>query len=460
MRLMATRWLLIAGLTLGAATAHAQGTAANSSAGAKSLVELLELVERGLEVEREENRRRVEQFIQQKHEQERLLAEARSILAGEEARSQRLETSYNDNEVVLAEDEERLTERLGQLGELFGVVRMVATDTSSNVAASLTTSQLGERTKLLDRLGRSKELPSTADLEKLWYELQREMTEQGRIVRYRAPVLTAEGQTEQRDVIRAGPFTAISKGRYLLWASNERKLLELGRQPPSRYLNTVVPFEQTTSGYAKLAVDPTRGSLLIALTETPSRIERVQQGKTVGYLIISLGFLAFVLGMFRLAIVLTASAKVNRQRRRDTPDAGNPLGRVLGVYEENRNADTETLELKLDEAVLKESSKLESLMWIVKTMSVIAPLMGLLGTVTGMIQTFQAITLFGAGDPKMMAGGISEALVTTMLGLTVAIPMVLLYETLANSTRRVTDVLDEQSAGLIAQRAEDSHVGD
>ncbi len=89
----------------------------------------------------------------------------------------------------------------------------------------------------------------------------------------------------------------------------------------------------------------------------------------------------------------------------------------------------------------------------------IAPLLGLLGTVTGMIQTFQAITLFGAGDPKMMAGGISEALVTTMLGLTIAIPLVLLYDTLSNSTRRIIDVLDEQSAGLIAARSERDRAG-
>jgi biopolymer transport protein ExbB len=152
---------------------------------------------------------------------------------------------------------------------------------------------------------------------------------------------------------------------------------------------------------------------------------------------------------------------VSAQRKKKKADPGNPLGRILKIYEDNETADTETLELKLDEVVLRETSQLERFLWLVKTVSVVAPLLGLLGTVTGMIQTFQAITLFGAGDPKMMAGGISEALVTTMLGLTVAIPMVLLYETLANSTRRVTDVLDEQSAGLIAQRAEDtSHVGD
>jgi biopolymer transport protein ExbB len=106
----------------------------------------------------------------------------------------------------------------------------------------------------------------------------------------------------------------------------------------------------------------------------------------------------------------------------------------------------------LDEVVLRESGKLESFIWLVRIVSVVAPLMGLLGTVTGMIRTFQSITLFGAGDPRMMAGGISEALVTTMLGLVTAIPLVLLHAALANNTKKIVDTLDEQSAGLIAQQ--------
>jgi len=166
-----------------------------------------------------------------------------------------------------------------------------------------------------------------------------------------------------------------------------------------------------------------------------------------------------VIGVWRWISISITSRRVNTQRRSERADPANPLGRVLMLYEENRNIDPEILEFKLDEVVLREASNLERFLWLVKTVSVVSPLLGLLGTVTGMIQTFQAITLFGAGDPKMMAGGISEALVTTMLGLTVAIPMVLLYETLANSTSRVTDILDEQSAGLIARRAEQTHVG-
>jgi biopolymer transport protein ExbB len=312
---------------------------------------------------------------------------------------------------------------------------------------------------LLDRLGRSKELPSTRDLERLWFELQREMTEQGQVVRYRAPVLTSEGKTEQWDVVRAGPFSAVSRGKFLLWEPTENKLRELTRQPPSRYVDTISDFENLESGYAMLALDPSRGSLLNALTDTPSPQERVQQGGFVGYVIIILGISAFLLGIWRWTLVLVTSRKVTAQQKSDYVDKGNPLGRVLSVYEENREVDAETLELKLDEAVLRESSSITRYMWLVKTVSAIAPLLGLLGTVTGMIKTFQAITLFGAGDPKMMAGGISEALVTTMLGLITAIPLVLLYDTLANSTRYIVDVLDEQSAGLIAARAERDRAG-
>jgi biopolymer transport protein ExbB len=425
-----------------------------------SLQDLLDLVQKGFTVERKENRDREAAFLRAKADQRRLLDQALAELAREEAISQKLEMRYNENEPAIAESQSRLTQRLGELGELFGVVRQVATDLSGQTWDSLTSSQLGGRKDLLDRLGRSKELPTTEDLEKLWFELNREIIEQGKVVRYESEVLTLDGQKERQEVVRAGPFSVISNGKYLLWESADQILRELNRQPPSKYLDTVADFEGAVSGYVQLAVDPSRGSLLNALVDTPSRVERVKQGGAVGTVIIVLGVLGGIVGIWRWVTILITSRKVNAQRKRKRANTGNPLGRILKIYEDNEDVDTETLELKLDEVVLRETSSLERFLWLVKTVSVVAPLLGLLGTVTGMIQTFQAITLFGAGDPKMMAGGISEALVTTMLGLTVAIPMVLLYETLANSTRRMTDILDEQSAGLIAQRAEDTHVGD
>ena len=203
-----------------------------------------------------------------------------------------------------------------------------------------------------------------------------------------------------------------------------------------------------------IASDEHAALLLNALTDSPSPTERVQQGGYVGYVIITLGIVAVLIGLVRWAIISSTGRRVAAQLKLESADTGNPLGRVLDVYEQNREMDTETLELKIDEVVLRETAKLSRLLWLVKVVSVVAPLLGLLGTVTGMIQTFQAITLFGAGDPKMMAGGISEALVTTMLGLTIAIPLVLLHAALANSTRRITETLDEQGAGLIATSAE------
>ena len=426
----------------------------------KSLDQLLEMVREGFDAERAENRRRAEEFKRNKEDQERLLAEALAKLASDEAVSQRLELQYNENELAIGTAQDRMTERLGELGELFGVVRQVATDLGAQTWDSMTSSEGGSHRELLDRLGRSDELPSTEDLEKLWLELQREITKQGKVSRYRTMVLTLEGTQEEREVIRAGPFSAISDGRYLLWEPEDQQLRELNRQPPSIHLDTVDSFENATTAFEKLAVDPSRGELLLALIDTPSRWERVQQGKWVGAVIIGLGIVALLVGLWRWVVIAVTSRKVNTQRKSERIDPSNPLGRILGVAEQNRDADTETLELKLDEVVLRETSRLENFLWLVKTVSVVAPLLGLLGTVTGMIKTFQAITLFGAGDPRMMAGGISEALVTTMLGLMTAIPLVLLSDTLANSTRKVIDVLEEKSAGLIAMRSEQGDVGD
>jgi biopolymer transport protein ExbB len=442
-----------------AGTAAAQ-TNAVAAAQPKDLFELLDLVEKGLEVENVENTRREREFEAAKENQAQLLADALTTLAEKEALSLEYETNYNENERKLGQAEANLAEQLGQMGELFGVVRQVSNDLSGIVWDSLISSQIGGRKALLDRLGRSKELPSTSDLEKLWYELQREMTQQGQVVRYRATILTTEGQTDEREVVRAGPFNAVSNGKFLLWEPQQNQLRELTRQPPSKYLDTVDGFENLKTGVAVLALDPSRGSLLNALTDTPSPQERVKQGGAVGTVIIVLGVSAFLLGIVRWVAIMSTSRKVSKQKKSDHVDKTNPLGRVLAVYEDNRDVDADTLELRLDEAVLRESSAITRYLWLVKTVSAIAPLLGLLGTVTGMIQTFQAITLFGAGDPKMMAGGISEALVTTMLGLIAAIPLVLLYDTLANSTRYIIDVLDEQSAGLIATRSERDSVGD
>jgi biopolymer transport protein ExbB len=190
------------------------------------------------------------------------------------------------------------------------------------------------------------------------------------------------------------------------------------------------------------------------LIDTPTFLERVDQGGEVGYVIVAVGFIGVFLGLWRMLVLFAMTSKVKAQLKSDKPNSNNPLGRVLKVAEENKNVDTETLELKLEEAVLKERPSIESGLAVLKIIAAVAPLLGLLGTVTGMIETFQAITIFGAGDPKNMAGGISAALVTTVQGLVVAIPVVLMHTLVNGRAKAVIQVLDEQTTGIIAENSE------
>lgn len=419
-----------------------------------SVDDLLEKVRQGFEVQTREDAERERIFESRRDEQDQLLADARAREARAEARSQALEKEYQEKEVKIAELEAALEQRMGNLGELFGVTRQIAGDARGLMEASITTSQFDrERIDFLESLGASKELPSIAELKRLWYEMQREMTEQGKIVSYTTDVYTPSGIV-QREVTRAGVFSVISDGEYLLWDPNKQQLQELAKQPPARFVDTVSEYTAATDGLTGLAVDPSSGSLLAVLIESRGLVERLQaqEGGAVGNVIMGLGGIAFLLGVFKMAWLFIVGRKVAAQKKSSTPNTGNPLGRVLAVANDNPEADREQLELMLDEVVLRESGKLESLVWLVRIVSVVAPLLGLLGTVTGMIRTFQSITLFGAGDPRMMAGGISEALMTTMLGLVAAIPLVLLHAALANNTKKIVDTLDEQSAGLIAQQ--------
>jgi len=419
-----------------------------------SLDALLERVQKGWNVESAEDGERERRFRAAKEKQEELLGRERATLSREEKRSDELELVFQAHEIELAQLEGQLHDRLGAMGELFGIVRQVSGDATGEFAASLTSAQLKDRVAFLEKLGQSKGLPEIEQLERLWFLLHEEMTELGKVTRFPATVVTSDGEEVEREVIRVGGFNVVSDGVYLAWEPEVGKLTELSRQPPSRFVSTVEPFEEADGDFATLAVDPSRGALLVALLELPSLRERVDQGGAVGYTCIALGVIGFLIAVWRMAVVSLTGRRVDAQRTSESVDLGNPLGRVLSVYESNRELDTETLELRLDEAVMKETGDLQKYLWLVKTVSVVAPLLGLLGTVTGMIRTFQAIVLFGSGDPKIMADGIAEALVTTVLGLLVAIPLTLLYALASSSAGRVTDILDQQSTGLIALRSE------
>jgi len=445
--------LLCLAIGLAAPAAFAQAGAGSADANL-TIDQLLERVRQGWRAEEKENKQREAEFRQARASQQKLLADAKRQLAAEESRSEKLEQAYDDNEVAIAEKEALLAERLGTLGELFGVVRQVAGDTKSQVQNSLISAEFPGRVPFLDELGQSKALPSIDKLEGLWAALLQEMVESSKVTRFDAPVVSVNGEESIQPVVRVGAFNAVSDGRYLAWADEVEKLREIGRQPAPKYLDTVSDLEEATGGLVSFAIDPARGQILATLVSTPTFSERLEYGGAVGYAIIVLGLTTLVFGLARLGYVMMVSRKVAAQKDNAQPDAGNPLGRVLKIYADNRQMDTETLELRLEEQVLKETARIESFLWLIKVVSAVAPLMGLLGTVTGMINTFQIITLFGTGDPKMMASGISEALVTTMLGLYAAIPLLLLHSVLSSLAKGVTTVIEEQTTGLIAQRSE------
>ncbi|GGD65718.1 MotA/TolQ/ExbB proton channel family protein [Lacimicrobium alkaliphilum] len=436
-----------------AATAFAQ-----DSDKALNLDQLLKQLEQGQIVQNKDNQRREQEFAARVSEQDRMLSDAAQRRDQALQTSEDLERQFQDNEFKLADLDQALTTRLGSLKELFGVLQQVAGDTKGKFQNSVISAQIPGRADFLDELaqsmGKSSKLASIDEIERVWFEVQREMTESGKVTKFTTDVVEAGGEKVSKEVVRVGSFALVSDGKYLDMNPSTGTVAELVRQPAGRYGESAEELQASDGELVQFGLDPTGGSILGLLVQAPNFKERIEQGGVVGYIILVVGAIGLLLALERLISLTLTRTKVNKQLKTKQAKTNNPLGRVLKVREDFPNVDTETLELKLTEAILGEVPKLGRNLTIIKIISVVAPLMGLLGTVTGMINTFQAITLFGTGDPKLMAGGISTALMTTVLGLVVAIPMTLLYAMLNTRSKNIVYILQEQASGVIAERAE------
>ena len=428
-----------------------------------SLDSLLEQVQQGRVDESRQNQAREEEFTSNKAKQATLMRQANNERAAQEAISETLEKQFDANQDDIDLLKQDLQQALGSLKELFGVLQTAAGDSRATFDASLTNIEYPGRgdflTELAEKMGSGSELASLEEIEQLWFEIQREMTETGKVKRFRGDVVLPDGEEVQKDVIRVGVFNLIADGKYLKYDPETQTISELLRQPEDRFVRGAEELTGAEDGFVPIGLDPTKGQLLAQLVDVPSWYERsTTQGGTVGWIIIGLGLFGIVVALLRILYMMTVSMAVNSQMRNlDNPSAKNPLGRVLLAYGENKNIDVESLELKMGEAVLREVPKLSRLNTLIKVISVVAPLLGLLGTVIGMIVTFQSITLFGTGDPKLMAGGISQALITTMLGLCVAIPTVFLHSMMAGQSRKLLEILEGQATGFVAQASEQQH---
>ena len=416
-----------------------------------NLDSLLERIKQKSQQDKVLHREREARFLRDKINRQELLRQAKQELERLKEINEPLEQEQASNQLVIDNLQSSLDEASAELQDMFAEVRKVAGDVGAVIANSLVSSEMpGRRDKILSLVD-SEGLPTTAQLEQLWFVLQQEMTESGKVVTYQADVLDDKGNISKRDIVRLGVFTAFSEGDYLQYSPDSHSLQVLPRQPAGykRWAKDIESGEIQT-----LVIDPTRGSLLKVLEQRLSLPERVAQGGTIGYTIILLGCLGLLLAGFLWFRYRAIGTSIQRQLSDiANPVEDNPLGRVLLVGREH--TDPDTLDSLLDEAILKETPPLERGVGFIKLLAAVSPLLGLLGTVVGMIATFQAITLYGSGDPKLMAGGISQALVTTVLGLVTAIPLLFMHNLLNYRSNQLLQILDEQSAALLARSREE-----
>ena len=414
--------------------------------------QLLELVKDGATLRSEEDKKRLDSFNKSKQKQEKLLADARWLLKKESNREKRLTKQFEDNDSRLSDLEEQLNLKIGTLGELFGVVRQLSGDAKNTYSQSLTNLEFPSRIEFLGNLAERKELPKVDELERLWFELLNEMNASGKVSKFSSEVLDTSGNSSLYDVIRIGQFNAVADSNYLRFIPEEQSLEFLSKNPDGSRssLRKLSSFEE--GDYVEFSIDPTRGSLLNLILQNPSVIERINQGGFVGYIILIILVSGLALGAFRFNFLYNSQKSLIKELDTGKYNDGSPLKEIDDVLKQKDKLDQDQLETKI-EAILSSTGPLyERSISSIKLLAAVAPLLGLLGTVIGMIGTFQAITLFGTGDPKLMAGGISQALVTTMLGLIAAVPLLFMHNQLDTRSREIIQIIEEEAIGKIASK--------
>lgn len=416
-----------------------------------TLDKLLEAVRVEASADGQRHAQREQEFLSRRNEQAKLLRQAEKAVDEAESRVKKQREELSKLAETITERKAELQERSGDLQGVAAALRDAATSALEQFSSSLVSLDDPERLSRIRALTQVSDVPGPEDLEALWLALQEEATALGHIRSLRLPVAGADGEVDAQDLRRYGGFALRNAdGAYLHWRGGGAVPEVIARQPKPGLA------ERATGMHAEgLIIDPTRGMLLGLQESRPGLRERVAQGGVIGFIILGLGALGLLLGFVQLLYLTLVGGRVSRQLKQpELPRKDNPLGRVLAVQADFAGRDFSSLELAADEAVMRELPKLERLQDTVRLLAGVAPLLGLLGTVTGMIETFQAITLFGTGDPKLMAGGISQALMTTVLGLVVAVPLLFLHSLIVARSRSIVQRLDQQSAGLLAGLSE------
>jgi biopolymer transport protein ExbB len=437
-----------------------------------SLEGLLQQVQAARATEQQTFQQRAEQYNAAPADQQaKMLADAQAGREALSAESDKLSARFSANELVINEADKRLREKSAALGlqEVFGLARQVAGDTASILQQSMISTQFPAKAGELNRddylrsFAAAQKAPTQADLEQMWMELYGEMTQSGSVAKYTTKVVQPGGAPVDAEVIRIGPFTAISEGKYLNYLPELKAFSVYPRQPPSEFMATAKDLSAATNGNPTAVVDGSRGVLMSLYVERPSWGSRIEHGESINYVILAVGGIAFLCFLVQLGFLLLVRSKVSSQLRNLTkPTADNALGRVLLAFKGDGNnieQDADVAELRIAEAVFREVPKLERFQPMLRLAVAAGPLLGLIGTVLGMIMTFQSITESGSSDPKLMADGIGAAMIATVLGLGIAIPLLFANALLTSLSKGITQVIEEQSAGMLAESIERTRRG-
>ena len=413
---------------------------------------LVESVKNTASIRAKEDKARLDKFLSDKNRQQYLLNQMKAKLNAEEDRSERLTKEYEDNDKKLSELEEQLTLKLGSFGELFGIVRQTAGESKGQFMLSLTNIEYPERIEFLGDLAERKslDLPTSAELDRLWYEILNELNQSGKVKVYNTDILSKSGELVNTDIVRIGVFNSAADGDYLNLVSEQNVLEYLAKQPEGSIRRSARKLQNNDVEYREVFIDPSRGSLLSKLIDRAGFFERINQGGFVGYIILLILTAGLAMGVLQFLFLRNESQTIENELGSGNYSESSTLGKLNSIYSKYKGDTPEELEAQLEDVLAKAAPALEKNLSIIKLLAAVAPLLGLLGTVIGMIETFQAITLFGTGDPKLMAGGISQALVTTMLGLIAAVPLLFVHNILDSRSRAISQIYEEQAIGFVA----------
>lgn len=444
---MINKWLSVAVLTLSALvtpTTWASDTQAASDSTLLQKAQQEKRTQQRHDVNRESGFKQTEQELQAIKNN---LSAERSAL---QAQVDSLSTTFSNNESQLAELEEKLRLETGSLGELFGVVRQNAKTLDAELKQSVTSVDANTYHKDVAAIVAAQSLPTLPQLQAMWRSMQQQIQASGEMANVSFTRLNGDGREQTVNGVRLGSLALLDESGYVKWNGQRGLAVSYARQPDNGPTAKLINSAEIES----LVIDPSRGMLLEQLAHSPTLFDRLNAGGVVGQIIIGLLAIGLGIALVRGVALLVIRQKIIQQLKQPTQPGDNPLGRILAVYHQDKHRSVEALELRLLEAVVDEQTHLEKGLSMLKLLAALAPMLGLLGTVTGMIETFQVITQFGNGDPKVMAGGISMALVTTVLGLIAAMPLLLAHTILNSQAENVRNILEKQGIGLVAEQAE------